>query len=120
MQNQLKFVLLITVSILFQNCKKTDSTPAKDASQYGYLNIYQATNLGAGTLSVYVDGKFEGSFTSVDPDGSNSQTCEINGFQKELKKGLHTWRVTGSIRNSWENTEYIEGYGICSSIKLIN
>lgn len=119
-QHQLKLIMLIIISLTFQNCTKEETTTSNE-SNYGYLQFYQATDLGLGPLSVYINGTFEGTFSTIDPDGPDSSTCAIVGFSKKLEAGSYTWKVTnasGSVK--WEDTTIVQKYGLCSANKLTN
>ena len=117
-KQQLLMLILIFSSAIFQNCNREESK-GDDESKYGYLQFYQATDLGLGSLSVYINGNFEGAFSTVDPDGPNSTNCEINGFSKKLEAGSYYWKVTNASGNvKWENTSTVQKYGICTSTKL--
>lgn len=118
-----KFLFLLFPLFLLTGCSREDDDPSADnnLATWGYMQFYQATDLGLGPLSVYVNGTLEGQVTGVDADGPNSTDCSITGFNKKFEKGSYSYRIqNASGTKVWQGTIDVPNYGMCVAIKLID
>ena len=118
----LRLLLIVLLSSCFIiSCSREEDEQQEEAVSWGYMQFYQATDLGLGTLSVYVNGVYEGQITGVDADGPNSTDCSITGFSKKFEKGSYSYRVQNASGSKlWQGTIDVPAYGICVAIKLID
>lgn len=118
-----KIQLFLLSLFILEGCTENDDKKStdNDLASWGYMQFYQATDLGLGTLSVYVNGTLEGQVTGVDADGPNSTDCTITGFSKKFEKGSYSYRVQNATGTKvWQGTIDVPNYGMCMAIKLIN
>lgn len=112
-----KILLLLCPFFLILGCTKT--TVNEGPATWGYMQFYQATDLGHGPLSVYVNGIFEGQVFGVDPDGANSNDCSITGFSKKFENGNYSYRVQNASGSKvWQGNIDVPKYGMCMAIQL--
>ncbi len=118
-----KILLLLFPLLLLSGCTGEDDEPSggDGLASWGYMQFYQATDLGLGTLSVYVNGTLEGQVTGFDADGPSSTDCTITGFSKKFEKGSYSYRVQNASGSKvWQGTIDVPNYGMCVAIKLID
>jgi hypothetical protein len=114
--------LLLFFLFLLLGCTKENEPNLDDnIATWGYMQFYQATDLGLGPLSVYVNGTLEGQVSGVDADGPGSTDCTITGFSKKFEKGSYSYRIQNSSATKiWQGTIDVPNYGMCVAIKLVN
>ncbi len=118
-----KTLLLLGSLVLLLGCtKENDELSAdEDLASWGYMQFYQATDLGLGSLSVYVNGTLEGQVTGVDADGPSSTDCTITGFSKKFEEGSYSYRVQNASGSKvWQGNIDVPNYGMCTAIRLID
>lgn len=118
-----RILFLLFPLFLLVGCSREDDEPSADdnLASWGYMQFYQATDLGLGPLSVYINGTLEGQVTGVDADGPNSSDCTITGFSKKFEKGSYSYRVQNASGSKfWQGNIDVPNYGMCVAIKLID